>query len=417
MGAIFGATSRPFSVDLCQSWSKKNKPRVRVLFVCSNPTWTSRLDLGDEMRELLNGLQNQDVRLTLLPAAQRLDLKMAITNREFDVLHFSGHATREEGIILRDEDGMEDPVDGTELENLLTKHEKPIKLVVLNACNTNPTAEKIRGSVDAIISTNKELLDNSARKMTRYLYKELSEGKTIDEAYATARLALKGAGLDESAYDDLTGDGGGRKIFEKPAEGEESEAGDEGGAKGPVIEGKAAYDKFFFLNYIDAQIDDLTRLIRHTRQWFWGLFGAGIVVLGWLLLRPGGTWDAFLEFIKISILGQELYKGYVDRYISKPHLDTMLAIGAAIPVILTFFQNRLSVHGNGELNSLQKMRELAKSSDQLPPELQERLQKIIDECIRGADTSYKPFFWDVIIEKLQPIVKSQGGKKDQPSKT
>lgn len=371
---------------------------MRVLFVSSNPEWTARLDLGDEMREIMRSLKRPDIKLMLLPAAQRLDLKMAVSSADIDILHFSGHATREEGIILRDEDGMEDPVAGTELENLLAKDGKRIKLTVLNACNTKDTAAKIRGSVGAVISTNRELKDDAARRMTRFLYAALSGGQTVEQAYATATNAIREAGQDATVYE-LDGEQTSVRVIDPPAAAPPDS--DAAAAPMPQIEGKPTYDKYFFISYIDEQIRQLNTLIRRSRLWFWLIVSLGVAFFALMVLNPDGYAGVVFGFIKAELIGTSTTDKLIDQYLKKPHLDTLIAIGSVMPALISFFQTRLSIHGNRELQSLQQMRELARASDELPVELQEKLQKILDQCIRGADPEYEPLTWKSIFENVK----------------
>ena len=141
---------------------------MRILFVSANPHWTSRLDLGDEMRELLHSLRGQEIELMMLPATQPEDLKVAITSNEIDILHFSGHATGQDGILLRDKDGMERAISGSELRELIEG--EAIKLAFLNACSTAATAKAIENSVGAVIGTTAPLDDEAAKKMTKVFY-------------------------------------------------------------------------------------------------------------------------------------------------------------------------------------------------------------------------------------------------------
>ena len=357
---------------------------MRVLFVCSNPTWTSRLDLGDEMREILASLKGQNVKFMLLPAAQRLDLKTAIASNNIDILHFSGHASKEEGIILRDDVGMEDPVAGTELQELLTNVDHPIKLTVLNACNTQETAAKIQSSVGAVISTQKELKDTAAKKMTRVLYSRLCAGESVEQACETARSFVREDSPEYDVYK-LEGARTADALFSRPTEEDAENAEIE-------IEGKSTYDKYFFISYLDEQIRDVMKRKLFNRRAFVVLLGLGIIFL-FMMFRQYELATEFWNFIKVSFLGPEKYDSLVQQYVKKPYLDSMIAIGAAIPALLAFFQSRLSIHSDRNLKSLQQMKELAKASDELPLELQERLQKILDQCIRGADRDVESAGW------------------------
>ena len=80
---------------------------MRILFVSANPDWTPRLDLLDELRELKQSLKGKKYFLELLPAAQPEDLKDAIdsSDDDIDILHFTGHGTKQDGLLFRQSDG------------------------------------------------------------------------------------------------------------------------------------------------------------------------------------------------------------------------------------------------------------------------------------------------------------------------
>ena len=366
---------------------------MRVLFVCSNPRSTQRLDLGDEMREILASLKGQEVDFMLLPAAQRLDLKTTIASNDIDILHFSGHGSIEEGLILRDEDGMDAPVAGTELHELLAKTDRPIKLVVLNACNTQGTAAAIEGSVGAIVCTEKEVVDDAARTLTRVLYSQLAQGNSIEQSCSTAQQYIREIAPEEDVYV-LRGDSKDVPLFEKP------EAGGSAEEATINIEGKTSYDRYFFIDYLDGQIQDITKRIRFNRRLFPVLLFAGLLFFGMMMFQYELAMQ-FYNFVKVSFLGPERFAAVVESNYSKPYLDAMIALGATIPAFLAFLQTRLSIHGNERLNSLNQMKELAKASDSLPVELRERLHKIIDQCIRGSGEDDKPPGWFNFLKAFQ----------------
>jgi len=281
---------------------------VKVLFVSSNPHWTERLDLGDEMRELLHSLRGQDIELMPLPAAQREDLEAAVTTNDIDVLHFSGHATASDGIILRDEDGMEVAMSGAELSQLI--EDKNIKLSFLHTGN------------------------------------------------ATAKPLLSEASPEEH---------------------------------GVKIKNQAHYDKYFFISYLDEQIRNLQGRVQLNRRIFRTMlvFGAAFLV---------GMW--YFEFDKLALLVNFFGQERINTYVGKPYLDSLIAIGAAIPILLASFQNRLTIHSNQEIRSLTQMKELVKSAEDLSPEMQTRVRVVMDQCIRGADKEYQPKIdWYEVFDK------------------
>ena len=342
---------------------------LKILFVSSNPHWTQRLDLGDEMRGLLRSLRGQDVELMPLPAAQRGDLEFALTTNEIDVLHFSGHATEQDGIILRDVDGMEESISGPDLRELLK--DKNVKLAILNACSTEATANDICEQVGAVIGTTKPLDDRAAKQMTKVLYAELGAGRSIDDAFRVATASITNDGLD-NVYVHAGKETANTLTPDSPPEN-----------PGVRIRNQAFFDKYFFISYIDEQINNLKDRVAFNRLVFIGLFVVGLVILGLI-------WG--MNSDKIAMLVSFFGKDRMDLYLGEPFLDSLIAIGAGIPLLLSFFQNRFSIHSNTELRSLTQLKELARAAEDLSPDMQTRLQKLMDQCISGADESYDPRF-------------------------
>ncbi len=342
---------------------------MRILFVSANPHWSSRLDLGDEMRELLQSLRGQDIELMMLPAAQPEDLKIAVTSNQIDVLHFSGHATEEDGILLRDKDGMERAFSGAELRKLIDG--EGIKLAFLNACRTVETAKEIEDSVGAVISTTELLDDEAAKRMTKSFYSALCHGGSIDQAFndATAIIASDG-------YDNVYTHSG-RSIEDSLLAAPDSDA------PAATITGQSYYDKYYFISYLDEQIRSLKGRVALNRVMFWILFVCGLIFFG-VIYSKGDKVE--LELL-VNIFGQDR----IDQYLGKPYLDSLLAVGAGLPALLALLQSRLTISTNQGLQSLLQMKEMAKSSENLTPELQGQLEKILEQCIRGADNRYQPW--------------------------
>ena len=125
----------------------------------------------------------------------------------------------------------------------------------------------------------------------------------------------------------------------------------------------------------------------------------------WILLAAGLYVWYRLWFTMPVTIGE--VRNYVtnpqnwDDIFGTPLLDSLLALGAGIPALISFFQSRLMMHGNRELRSLNQMRQLARASEDLTPELRGRLQKIMDQSIGGADKDYQPLVdWFRLFEKI-----------------
>ena len=361
---------------------------MRILFISANPKWEDRLELGDELRTLLGSLKGRDVDLMLLPAAQPEDLKIALGSASIDVVHFSGHA-EEEGILLRDSEGFARQVPGAELRDLF--QDGNIKLAVLNACSTKATAAEIEEAVGAVIGTTEPLDDRAAKKLTKVLYAALGTGQSIDTAFHEATETIEKAQLPNVYVQ--SGKGVDASLFDGAATGD-----------GEVrIEGQAPYDKFFYISYLDEQIRNLTGRVRLNRLVFWVLLVVGLYVCYRL-------W--FTMPVTIGEVGEYVSKPENwDDIFGTPLLDSLLALGAGIPALISFFQSRLMIYGNRELRALSQLRELARASGDLTPELRGRLQKILDQSISGADKGYQPLVdWFRISEK---VIRFGAGLRDK----
>ena len=351
---------------------------MRILFISANPKWEDRLELGDELRTLQGSLRGHDVDLMLLPAAQPEDLKLALGSTTVDIVHFSGHA-KEEGILLRDSEGFAQALPGAELRSLLQGN--GVKLAVLNACSTEHTAEEIREAVGAVIGTTSPLDDRAARTLTKILYASLGTGQSIDTAFNEATASIRNARLPNVYI--RAGEHVDAPVF--PATADEI---------GEIrIEGQASYDKFFYVSYLDEQIRNLTGRVRLNRFLFWVLFAGGLFAWYWLWFNAPVTVGEVGSYVSNPKNWDEIF--------GTPYLDSLLALGAAIPALISFLQSRLMMHGNRELRSLQQLRELARSSEELTPELRGRLQKILDQSISGADRDYQPMLdWFRLFERI-----------------
>ncbi|RME80927.1 MAG: CHAT domain-containing protein [Caldilineae bacterium] len=129
----------------------------------------------------------------------------------YQVVHFSGHGAPD-GLALEDELGRTDFVTTDELVTLFRN--RPVRLVVLNACETEAIARRLHteAGVPAVIATTDLLRDDEARLLTARLYAWLARGRTVAEAFAEALASLRHAyergrlpipaehGVDPQAY-------------------------------------------------------------------------------------------------------------------------------------------------------------------------------------------------------------------------
>src|SRR5262245_33073905 len=116
-------------------------PKVKVLFLAASPTDQARLALDEEFRAITHELRLSDGRdrleLIWAWAVRPADLQRELNRHNPHIVHFSGHGSPDEEIILAGDNGTSRPLSKEVLHKLLTAHQKEahprVRLVVLNA--------------------------------------------------------------------------------------------------------------------------------------------------------------------------------------------------------------------------------------------------------------------------------------------
>jgi hypothetical protein len=175
---------------------------LRVLVVTSSPPECEKLAIEREWQNIehaLTGIERVEI--------ERLDdptfaiLGARLRKGHFHVLHFIGHGKfnhqgKKGQILLIDERGGTDPVDGTALGGLL--RDRGIRLVVLNACEGAGVAQRlIELGVPAVIAMQHVVADRSAVIFAQHLYESLAEGDPVDGAMSEARHGINVANQNQ----------------------------------------------------------------------------------------------------------------------------------------------------------------------------------------------------------------------------
>lgn len=160
---------------------------LNILFFYANSA-DAYMDLEREHRNLQRLADAGNHRLTVLPAAEVADLRGALAAGapadRFDVLHFSGHVTTEDGLKLRGEGRTFDYLDGEDFRAVLRN--TGIKLVLLNACSSARLAESLLDIVPTVIGAQNRVRDVVARQFTRNFYSALNAGSAARTAFDSA---------------------------------------------------------------------------------------------------------------------------------------------------------------------------------------------------------------------------------------
>lgn len=177
-----------------------NRPMNKaILILAANPKDTSRLRIDQEVREIENGLQRgrkrDDFSLRLVLAARPLDVRRAMLDLEPNIVHFCGHGSGKDGIVLEDENGQAKLVRGKALAGLFELFADKVECVVLNACYSDLQAKAIAKHISNVIGMKKAIVDDAAILFTVAFYDAIVAGKSYEFAFKFASNAIQWADL------------------------------------------------------------------------------------------------------------------------------------------------------------------------------------------------------------------------------
>src|SRR5260370_5353768 len=112
--------------------------KIKILFVSANPAGKQQLKLDEEAREIeakIRAAEHRDsVELITKWAVRPDDLLQSLNQHRPHIVHFSGHGSPTEEIVLLDKLGEPKPVSKEALVSLFRTLKDNIRVVVLNAC-------------------------------------------------------------------------------------------------------------------------------------------------------------------------------------------------------------------------------------------------------------------------------------------
>ncbi|QIR40141.1 TIR domain-containing protein [Tolypothrix sp. PCC 7910] len=173
----------------------------KILLLAANPIGTSSLRLGEEMREIEEGLKRSKNRerysIATAHAVRYRDIRRAILEHEPQIIHFSGHGAGKEGLVFEDETGAAKLVDAEALAGLFQLFSAQVECVVLNACYSKVQAEAIAQHIPCVIGMKKAIGDRAAIEFAVGFYDALGAKKSYEFAYNLGCNAIRMAGISE----------------------------------------------------------------------------------------------------------------------------------------------------------------------------------------------------------------------------
>ncbi|MDF5729240.1 MAG: CHAT domain-containing protein [Rhizonema sp. PD38] len=186
----------PQPEQILQIVSTKESHTIKtILILASSPVDQARLRLLEEIREVSEGLrrsQKRDqFRLETRFAVRTDDLHQALLDTAPQIVHFCGHGSGDEGLVIEDEDGKSKLVSTEALTSLFEQCTEHVECVLLNACSSKVQAEKIVQHIDYVIGMSCAFGDTAAIKFAKRFYDALGAGKSIEDAYKSGRVAIQ----------------------------------------------------------------------------------------------------------------------------------------------------------------------------------------------------------------------------------
>ena len=168
--------------------------KIKILFLASNPVDTSALRLGKEVSEIDAKIEVGSARdsfeLVQQHALRVSDLQHVLLRHRPHIVHFSGHGSATEQIVLEDDAGNSHFVTQQALTSLFKILKDNVRIVVLNACYSKPQAEAIGNVIDYTVGNNKGVGDKAAITFAAAFYRALAFGRSVELAFESARLEL-----------------------------------------------------------------------------------------------------------------------------------------------------------------------------------------------------------------------------------
>ncbi|MCY1294661.1 hypothetical protein D9M70_439660 [compost metagenome] len=181
---------------------------IVVAFFATDPATASdrRLLLDEEVREIQQKIRLSDhrdaVKLESRWALRSGDILQYMNELEPTIVHFSGHGTNQDELVLQDRNGDAAFVSLASIVGTFELYDS-VRLVFFNTCHSYNQAAACTQYVDAAIGMNQEIGDTAARVFAAQFYSAIGFGKSIPNAFKQAKNALMLEGIPEESTPEL----------------------------------------------------------------------------------------------------------------------------------------------------------------------------------------------------------------------
>lgn len=176
--------------------------KIKILFLSANPATTGLLRLDEEAREIAESIERGQYRdrfeLILQGIVRPADVQLALLRHQPHIVHISGFGSKDQGIILEDDAGNSKLLGKGTLAELFKILKDNIRIVVLNACYSQPQAEELAEIIDYTIGISSVINDSTAIHFSASFYQALAHGRSVRQAFEFALNQLDLGGYDSA---------------------------------------------------------------------------------------------------------------------------------------------------------------------------------------------------------------------------
>jgi hypothetical protein len=174
---------------------------IKILFLAADPSDSTRLRLGQELRDIREKLQLAKQRsifsLESRESVRPGDITQAIFDVEPQIVHFSGHGMNTGELCFEDVSGKTQAIKPAALAGLFELVSKRVQCVILNTCYSEVQATAIADYISFVIGMSKAIGDKAAIAFAVGFYKALGAGRSFEEAYKFACVEIQLEGIPE----------------------------------------------------------------------------------------------------------------------------------------------------------------------------------------------------------------------------
>src|SRR5713226_6231687 len=171
----------------------ESKAQTNVLLIFANPINTGRLRLDTEAREIQQSIERSKYRgsinLVTRQATTIKDFRRVLLEETFQVIHISGHGSRN-GLLLANDRGGQYVVDPPTFVELFQRYPS-IACVLLNACYSTVQGRLLASAIPFTIAMDTPITDDVAIAFSSGFYDALGAGHSIDDAFAEGIFSIK----------------------------------------------------------------------------------------------------------------------------------------------------------------------------------------------------------------------------------